>query len=118
MSMDDDSAYQLTQHTYAAIMWLFRYIKSHNLKFSPEDRVDVLEFHLNRIDSICDETEQPLSHSPVISDAILQGKRSDEDLTESPRRLDLTEPPRGGNASSTFGLEGCLLSFGWFDRLC
>jgi hypothetical protein len=57
--MDDDTVYQIAQHTYAAIIWLLQYIESHDLVFTPDDRPDLLEFHLNRIDALFLETENP-----------------------------------------------------------
>lgn len=63
--MDDNTTYQIVQHTYAAIMWLYRYIDQHNLTFEEQDRVDILDFHINRIDALLAETECPIANDPT-----------------------------------------------------
>jgi hypothetical protein len=82
--MDDDTAYEVCQHTYGAITWLFKYIIQHDLTFVPEDRVDILNHHLDRIDALFTGLEEPLSHDPVV-----------RDLKENRPRDKLT-PYRGG----------------------
>ncbi len=63
-----DTAYQIAQHTYAAILWMLRYFDSHNLMCQAEDRVDILEYHLNRIDALFEEIEVFLSDDPLIKE--------------------------------------------------
>jgi hypothetical protein len=76
--MDDKLAYELCEHTYYSVKWILQYIKGHGLRFEETDRPDILEFHLNRIDSIFNEIEKPLKHNPILSSPILQRKSSDE----------------------------------------
>jgi hypothetical protein len=69
--MNDNDAYELAQHAYAAIMWILRYIDSHNLTFEQADRIDVLDFHIDRIDAIFQELEHPAVNDPtkrIVSD--------------------------------------------------
>jgi hypothetical protein len=69
--MNDDSAYELAQHIYAAILWLYRYIDEHDLTFERKDRVDILDYHINRIDAIFAELELPIVNDPtkrIVSD--------------------------------------------------
>ena len=58
--MEDDDAYELVQHAYAAILWILRYIENHDLSFTPEDRIDVLQSHIKRIDAAFTQIEHPL----------------------------------------------------------
>jgi hypothetical protein len=82
--MNDDTAYQLTQHVYAAIMWLFRFMENHDLTFEESDKLSVLDFHINRIDAMFSELEEPISGDPT--KRIVTRLR--DDLTK--RRSDVT----------------------------
>jgi hypothetical protein len=64
--LDDKTAYQICEHTYAAAKWLLDYIRNHNLQFTQEDRPEIFKFHMDRIDALFDELEQPLTHDPII----------------------------------------------------
>ena len=71
IEVDDDVAYEVIQHTYAAIMWLYRYLNDHNLTFEKKDRVDILDYHIDRIDALLAEVECPIANDPtrhIVSD--------------------------------------------------
>jgi hypothetical protein len=81
--MDDKLAYQVCEHTYGAAKWLLDYIRSHRLIFNSEDRPEIFEFHMNRIDSLFSEIERPLTHNPLMPCLKADfGKRTVENLTK------------------------------------
>lgn len=82
--MDDNVAYQVCDHAFAIAKWTLMYIKKHGLRFDKEDRSEILEFHLKRLDVIFNELEDPLSLNPLMPDAFLQANSSDTNLTEPP----------------------------------
>ena len=77
--MDDDTAYQLAEHTYAAVMWILRYIEDHDLSFKREDRIELLECHLGRIEALFTELEYPLSDNPIM---LPRGRRPPDNAIE------------------------------------
>jgi len=79
--MDDTIAYQIAQHTYAALLWLLRYIDTHDLHFVPADRVDILEYHVNRIDALFGDIEDTPLRTDLKS-RMKHGIRGPEDETE------------------------------------
>jgi hypothetical protein len=63
---------------------LIRYIDRYGILVEHRDSLALL---VGRVQSILLEISRPYNRNPVLSDANLQGKRSDEDLTGPPSRL-------------------------------
>ena len=80
--MNDDVAWQVAEHAQAVAIWILRYITKNNLPVADEETWPNFKFHMARLRALLEgELEMPLHLNPL-SDAILQGKRSDEDYTE------------------------------------
>jgi hypothetical protein len=73
----------LAESFSAMLVWLLKYCRDKKIPLREEELPRRMLSRIMATLSEIKDVEQPLSHNPVISDAILQGKRSDEDLTES-----------------------------------
>jgi hypothetical protein len=49
---DDALIYEASQHLLATLIWTLNYIKNHDLTLTENDRPDILEYHLNRLDAL------------------------------------------------------------------
>ena len=58
---------------------LIEYTKEYGIKV---EGLDALSFLLKKAENLMEQIAHPYQSNPLLSDAILQGKRSDEDLTE------------------------------------
>ena len=80
--MNDDTTWQIVEHTYAVAIWTLKYIKKHNLPVAKDETWPSFKFHMGRLQALIQGLDASLACNPVISDAILQGKPSDKDYTE------------------------------------
>jgi hypothetical protein len=67
----------------AQLFWIIQFAKEHNV---PQARLESLNHLVTRTRVIFREL-QTIDAQSTMSDAILQGKRSDEDFTEPPRKF-------------------------------
>jgi hypothetical protein len=87
--MDDYIAFEILEHSYAIVLWMYNYAEKNNLPLAGDEDIENLRFHLARLQSLTDEINHPLTQNPILTfmSRKLTDRKSPEDETEPAKTI-------------------------------
>jgi hypothetical protein len=65
---------ELLEHVDVAFIWIIKFMEKHQVQLD-----EAMRFHIERIDALLHEINQPLARNTTMADTILRAKQSDDE---------------------------------------